>query len=323
MALGILAGGGCASVLGGLDEGTSSSDPSSDGGPSPAMADTADRGGCRAWLAPFRYRVPLIVTNEGPAVAGYQVKVVLPTSALVASQKLQPGGVDLRVTAADGVTVLPYWIESVSGGTTILWTRVDVAHGATAAWVYYGNAEAVQTSSLSRTFVAGVVDDPSFDRNDAWAAFHDGFEAKAPSSTNEWSVSLSHDAALLRIVRGANPNTTRAGICQSMLFPSGSQYRFLFDVNITLSDVGNAVVTRGGLEGEEIWISLQGTIGRHFGVESLPIASGISTLCLLVSAINGDEGHAAEATYSNVHVRRYIDPEPTVGQVGPEQESCR
>jgi hypothetical protein len=316
---------GCASLLGGLEDGTA---------PPVARLDAADgvesgedgaqRDGCISWLGSFRYRVPLLVHLTGPAVGGYQVNVRVPTSSLVAAGKLRADGADLRVTTADGVSTVPHWLESgVGSDSTSLWTKLDLDQGETTAWLYYGSADAPDVSSMTKTFVSGVLDDPTFDRRDAWDAFHDGIDTVLPSSTNAWSVALAHDAATIRIVREATPHSARAGICQSVLFPSGSSFHLVFGVNVTIADHGNAAVTLGGLNGDVIWRIPPNEIGVHSNVESGAIAPGTETLCLVAYAFDSDVGQGAEATYSGLRVRRYVTPEPHVDAVGTEQEGCR
>jgi len=66
---------------------------------------------------------------------------------------------DLRFTAADGTTLLDYWIESVSGTTpnqvATIWIEFDsIGTGATTFYMYYGNSAASAVSSGASTFMA-------------------------------------------------------------------------------------------------------------------------------------------------------------------------
>jgi hypothetical protein len=72
---------------------------------------------------------------------------------------------DLRFTKADGITLLDYWIESVSGITpnqlVTVWIEFDsIGTGATTFYMYYGNAGAAAASNGLTTF-------PLFDHFDA------------------------------------------------------------------------------------------------------------------------------------------------------------
>jgi hypothetical protein len=59
-------------------------------------------------------------------------------------------GYDIRFTAADSITLLPYERESfaVASGeaTGIFWVKSDVAMAGTSVWVYYGNLSATDVS---------------------------------------------------------------------------------------------------------------------------------------------------------------------------------
>ena len=69
--------------------------------------------------------------------------------------KAQSNGGDIRFTASDGVTLLPYWIESWNAGSTSasLWVKVPSipAAGAT-VYMYYGNAGTTSASNGNTTF---------------------------------------------------------------------------------------------------------------------------------------------------------------------------
>jgi hypothetical protein len=320
-----LGGVGCATILGGLDEGTSATVSTDAGSDAPAIGEAAAGEACSSWLTGFRYRLPVVVKHAGPAVRAYQVKLTLSTAALVASGKLRADGADVRVTAADGVSVVPHWTQGgVGTDATTIWTSLDVASGETPAYLYYGNAEASDESAMAKTFVPAVLDDPTFDREGTWFAFHDGADEQPTSRTNEWSVALAHDSATIRLVRNSNPNGARAGICQTALFPAGSSYRLLFDVNVRLADRGAAVVSLDGLGGDVLWATQPSIIGVHSGADTWrAISPGPHVVCLAVGTEASNVGQGAEATYSALRARRFVAPEPAFDLSAPEQEACR
>lgn len=100
------------------------------------------------------YRVPVTVSNTGAvALSQFQVKVVLGSSFNFSAAKSD--GSDLRVTAADGTTLLPFWIESWNPTQTsaIVWTNVPtVPVGNTTLYIYYGNPTATSVASGDSTF---------------------------------------------------------------------------------------------------------------------------------------------------------------------------
>jgi hypothetical protein len=316
-----IAAGGCASLLGGLDEGST---VSTDAGADVPSNDAATHDArCDAWLAGFRYRTPLVVEHVGAAISGYQVKLSLPTAALIAAGKLRADAADVRVTSADGVTLLPYWIQDGIGTSSItLWTRVDLEAGTNRAWLYYGSEAAADHGSLAATFASGIVDDPSFDRSDAWVRAHEDTSNKPASRTNEWSVSLVDGKATVRIFRGSDTDGALAGICQTMLFPGGSSYRFVFDIDVTLADHGSTRVAHGGLGAVTVWRSLIGQIGFLPAQETADLAPGTRSVCLAVNVEGEPVGQGVEATFSAPRVRRVTKPEPTVALPGAELEAA-
>jgi hypothetical protein len=107
-----------------------------------------------AWLnASWLYRSAVTVNNPGGAtLTGYQVHVVLGGS--FDFTKAQPNGADMRFTASDGTTTLPFWIESWTSSSASLWVKVptiDSVNGAT-LYMYYGNPSATSNSNGNSTF---------------------------------------------------------------------------------------------------------------------------------------------------------------------------
>jgi len=108
-----------------------------------------------SWLSSsWQYRSTVSIANSGgTTLTGYQLNVVL--GAGFDFTKAQSNGGDVRFTASDGVTLLPYWIESwnAAGSSASLWVRVPSipAAGAT-VYLYYGNSSTTSTSNGNTTF---------------------------------------------------------------------------------------------------------------------------------------------------------------------------
>src|SRR6266481_1725926 len=108
-----------------------------------------------SWLSSsWQYRSTVSIANAGSTtLTGYQLNVVLGSG--FDFTKAQSNGGDIRFTASDGVTLLPYWIESwnAAGSSASLWVRVPSipAAGAT-VYLYYGNSAATSTSNGNTTF---------------------------------------------------------------------------------------------------------------------------------------------------------------------------
>jgi len=100
----------------------------------------------------WSYRIPATITNTGSALADYQVQVSLGTS--FAWGHTYNNGADVRFTTSDGLTSIPFYIESWTPSTSAsIWVRVpSVSAGTTTIYMYYGNSSATSASNGSATF---------------------------------------------------------------------------------------------------------------------------------------------------------------------------
>ncbi|OGO40602.1 MAG: hypothetical protein A2Z04_04435 [Chloroflexi bacterium RBG_16_57_9] len=117
-----------------------------------------------SWLEGWSYRKPVTLSRASGAVTNYQMKLLVGESSGAAGEDVDCGGLcaadfdDLRFTAADGTTLLDYWIESVSGATpnqlATVWIEFDsIGTGATTFYMYYGNSGAAAASNGDNTFL--------------------------------------------------------------------------------------------------------------------------------------------------------------------------
>lgn len=113
-----------------------------------------DTVGPATHLVGWKYRKPLTINNTGTAQTGYQVRLTLNTAAMVTDGKLQNTCADLRFTLANGVTTVPYWIESgCNTATTVVWLRIpSLPAGNTQLYLYYNNIIAPAVTSASSVF---------------------------------------------------------------------------------------------------------------------------------------------------------------------------
>lgn len=112
-----------------------------------------------AWLTGWNYRKPITVSNGS---ADYQTKVLVGESSGAVGEEVDCGAKcqtdfdDLRFTGSDGITLLDYWIESISGTTpnqlATVWVQND-ATPSTTGYMYYGKADATAVSSGANTFL--------------------------------------------------------------------------------------------------------------------------------------------------------------------------
>ncbi len=108
-----------------------------------------------AWLTGWAYKMPItIANNPGVAQSDYQVKISLTASSFDFS-KAKSDGSDIRFTALDGITLLPYWMESWTANTSgTFWVKVPTvpANGSVFINMYYGNPGAASISNGPATF---------------------------------------------------------------------------------------------------------------------------------------------------------------------------
>jgi hypothetical protein len=99
-----------------------------------------------SWLDPaWSDRSSVTISNPGQSdLTDYEVQITLGSSFPFSSANSD--GSDIRVTAADGVTLIPFWIETWTPGTQqgSLWIKVpEIPAVGTTVFLYYGNPSAV------------------------------------------------------------------------------------------------------------------------------------------------------------------------------------
>jgi hypothetical protein len=92
--------------------------------------------------------LPIVITeNSATASTGYQLRMVLNTSAML------PNAADLRFGADQaGSTLLDYWIESGAGtANTVVWVKLPTlaASGTLTIYMFSGNPAAVSASTIN------------------------------------------------------------------------------------------------------------------------------------------------------------------------------
>jgi len=109
------------------------------------------------WLSGWAYRRPIRINNTGNPnnLTYYQVLVTVDTAFLIAQGKMRSDCGDIRFTDSDGVTLLPYWIESgINTSTTKIWVKVPAipASSIYTIYMYYGNSSALSQSDGTKVF---------------------------------------------------------------------------------------------------------------------------------------------------------------------------
>lgn len=102
------------------------------------------------WLYRSPVTVPHPIGAGGTELTDFQVKVTLTNgSNFDFARILTPNGSDIRFTAADGTTLIPFWIESWTAGiSATIWVKVpSIPTTGTTVYVYSGNASPTLPSS--------------------------------------------------------------------------------------------------------------------------------------------------------------------------------
>ena len=149
----------------------------------------------------FERRGPVTVAYSGAALAQYPVSIQVNTATLIAAGEMQADCRDSTFAAADGVTTLPYWLQSGCGTTTTLyWVSVpSVLSPSVALYFYWDNAAATSLSSPEAVnlFFDDFSSDPN--TNGKWSDIYR--DASDPANEFFWSGStlfLTTDQQLLR-----------------------------------------------------------------------------------------------------------------------------
>ncbi len=112
----------------------------------------------------WTYRKSVTLSRASGAVSNYPVKLLLGESSGATGEEVdcnshcQTDFDDIRFTNSGGVTLLDYWIESITGTTpnqlATIWIEFDsIGTGATTFYMYYGNASAIAVSNGTNTFI--------------------------------------------------------------------------------------------------------------------------------------------------------------------------
>ncbi len=138
------------------------------------------------FLSGWSYRKQIIIAGQSGAGSDYQVLLYVGESSGSVGANLNVAGHslsfpsaknvsgDLRFTSDDGITLLPFWVEAVTGSTpnrtAKIWVKVAADLGSNQnIFCYYGNASASNASSGDNTFI-----------------FFDDFEGSA-LDTSKWT----------------------------------------------------------------------------------------------------------------------------------------
>ena len=111
-------------------------------------------GGVGWYNSAWQYRSAVTITNAtGGTLSNFQVRVGLGSGFPFGNARAD--GADVRFTSADGVTLIPFWVEewNPQAGTASIWVRVpSIPSAGATVYLYFGNATASSASNGSSTF---------------------------------------------------------------------------------------------------------------------------------------------------------------------------
>jgi len=127
-----------------------------------------------AWLTGYSYRKKITITGQTGAGTDYQVKLLVGESSGATGEQFDVEGHseefptksasavdsgDLRFTDNDGETLLPFWVESITGSTpnalATIWVKVadSLESGTVDIYCYYGKTSPTNVASGANTFL--------------------------------------------------------------------------------------------------------------------------------------------------------------------------
>src|SRR6267378_2728692 len=152
------------------------------------------------WFNPaWAYRNPTTINNPGGvSLSNFQAHVLLDSS--FDFTKPKSDGSDIRFTASDGITLIPFWIESwnATQASASLWVQVpSIPSSGTTVYLYYGNPAATVTSSGNATF--DFFDDFQSNTPPAQGYFQLGSPQTALVPSQPWETSSPHTLSVLPV----------------------------------------------------------------------------------------------------------------------------
>ncbi|TFF94830.1 MAG: DUF2341 domain-containing protein [Promethearchaeota archaeon] len=109
------------------------------------------------WNYSWQYRVPINLTSTSGDLSDYQVELHLNLTEWYEEGYLDASGKDIRFVNSSN-DELGYWIQNidVSGGESTIWVRVPTISGTEKIYMYFGNPEAEDVSSIDNTMDSGL-----------------------------------------------------------------------------------------------------------------------------------------------------------------------
>ncbi|GEM_PF-1089883 len=301
------------------------------------------------WYSPsWQYRSAVTITNSNSTtLTNFQVKVQLGSS--FDFTKALANGADIRFTASDGLTVIPFWIESWNSTSAVLWVNVpSIPTSGTTIFMYYGNPAATTASNGPATFM--FFDDFSGGTIDSskWVSAGGTWSVISDTNENGVNASVAHGATTNRQVLYSTWTgtdyvadvfgkqtagrvwglgvraTNNSNLYTLNLYDDLNGGTNLYVYSWVNDSGGNATATLGGGNAGTVtgnnWYRLTAKVhgnGIDILANNVPVTSVTDSTNALTSggvALYGEAGTTAE--FENVIVRQYAATDPATS-VGP------
>lgn len=314
-------------------------------------------------LIGWKYRKKINITGQSGAGTNYQLLLKVGESAGSSGADFNLGGLsakfpsdkndggDLRFTLSDGIVLLDFWVEEVSGTApnrvAKIWVKVlDDLGTNKSIYCYFGNISAYNYSNGDNTFV--FFDDFNSDTSANYVVVGSG--TKQYDSTNKvlkqtntsqvqnWIIcsvdSLPNNYVYQADVKIVNdpPNRNHAGLATDFSTSAVTGYRLThLDTVFPLSKWSTGAETSigsfsdGGIYADNKWLTERVYRNRTTGLLKYEVTDGITTVSGSYTDTTHTTGHlgfhsyGCEVWYDNVLVRNYTSPEPVFGSAEREE----
>ena len=262
----------------------------------------------QGWLSPWLQRIPVYIQADSPE-ADLEVLIVLATDSFVAQGVLQPGCEDLRITSSDGITLLPFWIESGCGtSVTRIWVRIDTLKGMGQVDTFYIYLENPGAVSVSDPFATFHFYDPFDSLLSVWQLLEPPFVAFSGGQL----VMTGDGYPMWEKIKTVQRVMVKGFITESfeIIQAGGNTYHWMYFGTYPYQSTNDATLCDGGLcGGDNIgwgsgcgWGDFQiylGDASLHF-CNGNPITSGMPYLKRFTFGYNNQVTLEAEDTSGNV-----------------------
>ena len=304
------------------------------------------------WLSGWQYRKSHVIESASGAGANYQVRIKVHYGSgtdsgenVYLNEHCRTDFGDIRFTDDDGVTELDYWMEEkVDSEYAIFWVEVkdDLSNSDVTIYIYYGNSDATTTSNGTETFLFfkdfedGTTQGLTVTAG-AFEAYYEGGDygyvlRQTDTSTGNrrgyWAGCNLPDN--IAVEGKGKRNQANAGGAWNILIKSGSyDYRGLWGQNNNLQikkdnydSTSGTSLASATLTGHTNWFDFSfkrlsdGTL--KFKIDDTEITASNTDL-----SSPWDVGIWCGPDYykwDNIRVRKYVEPEPSHGSWGSEEQ---